>query len=263
MVMRNGVLPVILLVVAVVVLAAIMAGTGLDNTLLAIVVGALVMWGGYTLYARQIDRRVIQSDPNRRAPAHLYMDGVDFVPTNRNVLYGYHFKAIAAAGPIVGTITAALLWGWLPALLWLALGVMFIGWASDYSAIVVSVRNEGHSLSATAHRLISPRSRQILLLFIFFYLLLVIGAFTNLTTSVMTSPTVPLGIIALAVMGALAGQMLYRWRLDLVIVTIITFGVTMIAILLGADPGGPVASVFKGLNDGLNSLSGGQPVARP
>jgi carbon starvation protein len=89
------------------------------------------------------------------------MDGVDFVPTNRNVLYGYHFKSIAAAGPIVGAITAGALWVWVPSIIWLVLGVMFMGWAGYYSAIVVSVRNDGNSLSATAHRLIAPRTRQI------------------------------------------------------------------------------------------------------
>jgi carbon starvation protein len=258
--MGNGATPVLLLVAGVLVLVAVMAGAGLSNTLIAIVVGGLVIWGGYKFYATQIDRKVIQSDANRRTPANLYMDGVDFVPTNRNVLFGYHFKGVAAAGPVVGTITAALLWGWVPALLWLALGVIFIGWASDYSAIVVSVRNEGNSMSATAHRLISPRTRQLLLLFIFFYLLLVVAAFTNITTGVVVNPTVPLGIIALAVMGVLAGQMLYRWRQDLIVTTGITFGITLLAVLLGADANGPVANFFKSFNAGLDSITGGQAV---
>src|SRR5215475_4856682 len=140
------------------------------------ILGGIVIFVGYNLYARRIDHNVIQSDARKATPAKLYMDGVDFVPTNRNVLYGYHFKSIAAAGPIVGAITAGPIWGWGISLAWLALGVMFIGWASDYSAIVVSVRNEGNSLSAIAHTLISPRTRTLLLLFIFFYLLLVTGA---------------------------------------------------------------------------------------
>jgi len=132
-----------------------------DNTLVAIVIGAITIYCGYNFYARRIDREVIQSNPNKATPARMYMDGVDFVPTNRNVLYGYHFKSIAAAGPIVGAITAGALWGWVPSIIWLVLGVVFMGWASDYSAIVVSVRNDGNSLSATAHRLIAPRTRQI------------------------------------------------------------------------------------------------------
>src|SRR3989304_5660528 len=159
------------------------------NSLLAVIIGIITVYLAYTRYARRIDRNVIQSDPKRATPAVLYMDGVDFMPTNRNILFGYHFKSIAAAGPIVGAIVAATLWGWLPAIIWLVLGVSFIGWggdtrppvvsggdggglpatvglvlgvsfigwASDYSAIVLSVRNEGNSLSAVAHRLISPR----------------------------------------------------------------------------------------------------------
>src|SRR3989441_9482949 len=136
------------------------------SSLWIVVIGAVVIYAAYTFYARRIDRTIIQADPNRATPARMYMDGADFVPTSRNVLYGYHFKSIAAAGPIVGAITAGALWGWVPALLWLVLGVMFMGWASDYSAIVVSVRNDGNSLSAIAHQLIAPRTRRILLLFI-------------------------------------------------------------------------------------------------
>src|SRR5512142_635506 len=181
------------------------------NTLLAVVIGAVTVYLAYTLYARRIDRNVIQSDPKRATPARLYMDGVDFMPTSRNVLYGYHFKSIAAAGPIVGVITAANLWGWLPALLWLVIGVSCIGWASDYSAIMVSVRNEGNSLSAISHRLIAPRTRMILFTFIFFYLLLIAGAFVGIMTALLSArPDVPFGIVMLALMALLAGQMLYR-----------------------------------------------------
>src|SRR5216683_6209632 len=141
------------------------------NTLWVVIFGTIVIYLAYNFYAKRIDREVIQADPKRATPARMYMDGVDFMPTSRNVLYGYHFKSIAAAGPIVGAITAGALWGWVPAICWLVVGVMFMGWASDYSAIVVSVRNEGNSLSAIAHQLIAPRTRKILLLFIFFYLL--------------------------------------------------------------------------------------------
>src|SRR5439155_870194 len=132
------------------------SGGGRMNTLLAVIIGALTVYLAYTLYARRIDRHVIQSDPKRATPATLYMDGVDFMPTNRNILFGYHFKSIAAAGPIIGAIVAANLWGWLPAIIWLILGVSFLGWASDYSGIVISVRNDGNSLSAIAHRLVAP-----------------------------------------------------------------------------------------------------------
>jgi carbon starvation protein len=229
----------------------------MDNTLVAIIIGAIAIYAGYTFYARRINRQVIEASAARATPARLYMDGVDFIPTSRNVLYGYHFKSIAAAGPIVGAITAAGLWGWLPSLIWLVVGVMFIGWASDYSAIAVSVRNEGNSLSAIAHTLIHPRTRRILLLFIFFYLLLVAGAFGNLVASVLNQPIVPLGIIALAGFGLLGGHLLYRVKMDLILVTLIVVGGTLLAVLLNADQDGWVATRIKDFNGWLNDFRKG------
>src|SRR2546428_12556940 len=137
------------------------------SSLWIVVIGAVVIYAAYTLYARRIDRTVIQSDANRATPARMYMDGADFVPTSRFVLYGYHFKSIAAAGPIVGVITAANLWGWLPSLLWLMIGVSFIGWASDYSAIMLAVRHDRDFLSAGAPRMGLPPPRPVLFLVIF------------------------------------------------------------------------------------------------
>lgn len=227
------------------------------NALIAVLIGAATVYLAYTRYARRIDRNIIQSDSKRATPAVLYMDGVDFMPTNRNILFGYHFKSIAAAGPIVGAIVAASLWGWLPAFIWLVLGVSFMGWASDYSAIVLSVRNDGNSLSAVAHRLISPRTRTILFLFIFFYLLLIAGAFVGIMAQTMDSqPKTHLGMIVLVVMGLLLGQMLYRWRVGLLPATVLAVGVTFVAIFAGPMTEG----WFAGLNGFFNSLTGGAPI---
>jgi len=245
-----------------------------------VVLGAVMIYLGYTRYARSIDRDVIQPDSKKATPARMYMDGVDFMPTSRNVLYGYHFKSIAAAGPIVGPIAAATLWGWMPALLWLTLGVTFLGWASDYSAIMVAVRNDGNSLSAIAHRLISPRARVILFVFIFFYLLLLAGAFVGIMAGIFDPRAdVPFGIFMLAVMGLLMGQMLYRWKMDLILVTFVAVAVTLGSMAIGAKgivatkgttPDGKPATalVFAGrvnsavekLSDGINGLSGRQPL---
>lgn len=241
------------------------------NTLYVVVIAAISIYLAYNFYAKRIDRDVIQSDAKRATPAKLYMDGVDFMPTSRNVLYGYHFKSIAAAGPIVGVITAANLWGWLPAIVWLVLGVSFIGWASDYSAIMLSVRNEGNSLSAIAHKLIAPRTRTILFLFIFFYLLLIAGAFVGILAAVLAArPDVPFGILMLAVMGLLAGQMLYRWKMDLILTTAVVVIVTLASIVLGpygrhTDAEGkvvqgPVGAMIVSVNTAINGLTGGKPV---
>lgn len=242
------------------------------NTLWIVVIAAVIIYVAYNFYARRIDRDVIQVDARKATPAKMYMDGVDFMPTSRNVLYGYHFKSIAAAGPIVGVITAANIWGWLPALLWLMIGVSFIGWASDYSAIVVAVRNDGNSMSAVSHRLIAPRTRTILFTFIFFYLLLVAGAFLGIMAALMAArPDVPLGIIALGVMGLLAGQMLYKWKMDLIVVTLIVVAVTVLAMIFGPFGAvtaegaldftrGPISSATLAFNNAVNQITGGNAV---
>jgi carbon starvation protein len=142
-------------------------------------------------------------------------------------------------------------------MIWLIGGVAFMGWVSDYTAIVLSVRNEGHSLSAVAYRLISPRTRTILFVFIFFYLLLVAGAFVGIMASVMESqPRTHMGMILLVIMGVLLGQMLYRWRIGLFAATAVTVGITLLAILTGQYTEG----IFRGLNEGLNALTGGAPL---
>jgi carbon starvation protein len=240
------------------------------NTLVIVLLGGVMIYLTYRLYARRVDSGIIQSDPKKATPAKMYMDGVDFMPTSRNVLYGYHFKSVAAAGPITGPILAATLWGWLPSMLWLILGVTFIGWAADYSAIMLSVRNDGNSLSAIAHRLIAPRTRTILFVFIFFYLLLVAGAFMGVMTALTSArPDVPFGLFMLAVMGLLAGQMLYKWRMDLIVVTLVTVIITVVAMAigpLGVDltkaptpwKDGPISGAVVGLNTALDSLSGNQ-----
>jgi carbon starvation protein len=238
------------------------------NTLWIVIIAVVIIYLAYNFYAKRIDQSVIKADAKKATPAKMYMDGVDFMPTSRNVLYGYHFKSIAAAGPIVGVITAANLWGWLPALLWLMIGVSFIGWASDYSAIVVAVRNDGNSLSAISHKLIAPRTRAILFTFIFFYLMLVAGAFMGIMAALMAArPDVPLGIIMLGIMGFLAGQMLYRWKMDLILVTAIVVIVTLPAMIFGplgngtgADGKpvyGAVSGTFIGFNKAVDSLGGG------
>ncbi|MEW6402027.1 MAG: carbon starvation CstA family protein [Chloroflexota bacterium] len=242
------------------------------NTLWIVVIAAAVIYVAYNFYAKQIDKNVIKSDAKKATPARMYMDGVDFMPTSRNVLYGYHFKSIAAAGPIVGPITAANIWGWAPALAWLLIGVSLIGWVSDYSAIMVAVRNDGNSLSAVSHKLISPRTRPILFTFIFFYLMLVAGAFMGIMSALMAArPDVPLGIIALGVMGFLAGQMLYKWKMDLILVTGIVVIVTLLAMIFGPFRAvnaegaldftqGPISSAVMAFNGAVNKISGGQAV---
>jgi carbon starvation protein len=199
-----------------------------------IVLGALaVAIGGYRWYAGYIDKKVVESDPNKVTPAKMYMDGVDFMPTSKNVLFGYQFKSIAGAGPVVGAIIA-LQWGWLPALLWLFLGVLFIGWVHDYISGIVAMRSDGLSLGGLSYKLISPRARTILLSFVYFYLLLLAGAFGGVIAGALIKlPSGPLAVLILGLAGALAGQMLYRWRVNILLMTVICVALALVGVKLG------------------------------
>jgi len=206
------------------------------NALGVLLISVLSLIAGYWLYARSIDHSVIRPDEKKATPAKMYMDGVDFTPANRNVLFGYQFKSIAALGPILGPIIAVQ-WGWLPALAWIILGTVFIGWVQDYSSIVLGVREEGQSFGALSYRLISPRSRGILITFIYFYLWLIMGSFgVQVGFSLFTNPAVPIGVLLVILVGLLAGQMTYKWRQDIILTSVVTVVLAFLAIWIGTLP---------------------------
>ncbi|MBN1219713.1 MAG: hypothetical protein JXM69_12350, partial [Anaerolineae bacterium] len=203
--------------------------------LIMIIVAIAVAILGYRFYAVTVDRNILQADAKRTTPATMYNDGVDFMPARGSVLFGYQFKSIAALGPIVGPITAVQ-WGWLPSVLWLLLGVLFIGWVQDYASAMLAMRNDGLTLGGLSYKLISPRARNLLLGFLYFYLLLIMGAFGSIVAGLLASPTMPVGFIILTLAGVLAGQMTYRWRMDLMMTTVVTVLIALVGIWLGTLP---------------------------
>jgi carbon starvation protein len=222
---------------------------------LVILITIVAVWAGYKFYAASIDRTVIRADAGKATPAKMYNDGVDFMPASSSVLFGYQFKSIAALGPIVGPIVAVQ-WGWLPAVLWLILGVFFIGWIQDYTSAMLAMRNDGLTMGGLSYKLISPRARTILLSFLYFYLLLIMGAFSAIVAGLFASPFLPFGFIVLTLCGVLAGQMTYKWRKDLVMTTVLTVVLSLVGIWLGTT--GPLRAVVDWIN-GLNFVSYATP----
>lgn len=137
-------------------------------------IGMLILALGYRFYSKFVAERIFQLDPNYITPAHRYKDGVDFVPTNKFVLWGHHFTSVAGAAPILGP-AIAVYWGWLPAFLWVVLGTIFAAGVHDFGTLVLSVRNKGQSIGTLAHRLVGQRAK-ILFLFIILILVLMINA---------------------------------------------------------------------------------------
>jgi carbon starvation protein len=203
------------------------------NSVFVVIIGLIVAFIGYRVYAKYVDTKIMKADAKRATPAKMYMDGVEFMPTNKNVLFGYQFKSIAGAAPIIGPIIA-IQWGWLPALIWILAGAFFIGWVQDYSSAMIAMRHEGASFGGLSHKLISPRARIILLSFIYFYLLLIAGAFGNVVVSTAIGlKAAPMAWLFLTIGGVLAGQMIYRWKKDIILTTVVTVVIPLIGIWLG------------------------------
>jgi carbon starvation protein len=218
------------------------------TSLIALILGIVWIFLVYKFYAKYVDRKIVMADNKKATPAVMYMDGVEFMPANKNVLFGFQFKSICGLGPVVGAIMAAN-WGWLPAMLYLMLGVAFLGWVHDYTATMVGIRREGMSLGGMSYTLISPRARTLISIFIYFNLMLSFGAFALLIAGNLSRPHGPLGIIIYVLMGLLAGQMIYKWKQGIILTTVVTVGVTFIGIFVLTSLG-PVQDFFKALSGG-------------
>ena len=160
-------------------------------TTLLIALGSFVFYiVAYNTYGKWLGSKVFKLDADATVPAVELEDGNDYVPTNKGVVFGHHFTSIAGTGPIVGP-ALAVMWGWLPALLWVLIGSVFIGAVHDFGALIVSMRNRGQTVGDIAGRVISPRVRVLFLLILFMALTIVLAIFGLVITSCLlyTSPS--------------------------------------------------------------------------
>jgi len=205
------------------------------NTLVLCAVLLIWLILGYRFYGRLITRRLVNPDDNRTTPAHTQHDGLDYQPAPNPVLFGHHFSSIAGAGPIVGPLIGVLFFGWVPALIWIALGSVFIGAVHDYLALMASVRHNGRSIGDIAEHQVGRRAKLILATFLWLALVLIIAVFGVITAQTFTTqPEIVLptfGLIALAFLFGWA--VLRRKLLPLLPATLIALVVLVGLILLG------------------------------
>ncbi len=214
------------------------------NAAMILIAGIIIFFLVYYFRVKKIDRDVMKCDPNRATPAKVYTDGVEYFPTNKFVLFGFQFKSIAGLSPVVGAITAALLWGWLPALIWILVGNIFIGWVQDYFSCMVSMRNEGKSFGPLSYELISPRTRNILMVFLVFYLILIMAAFASLAAGMLKSSAnsiIPTAAVLAA--GVLVGLMIYKLKMNPFVGTAAGIALVIVGISAGASIPVSVADV--------------------
>lgn len=205
------------------------------SAIVLLVVGLLAFLTGYVVYSRYIARRIYQLDPNFKTPAHEFEDGVDYLPTNRHVLFGHHFTSVAGAAPIVGP-AIAVIWGWLPAFLWVVLGTIFAGAVHDFGTLWISTRHKGLSIGTLAERIVGGRAPVLFLLIIFFLLLLVNAVFAVIIANLLiANPGSVLPVWGSLAVAVVVGILIYRTKIGILWPSLAALAVLYLMIWFGQD----------------------------
>ncbi|RUO72907.1 carbon starvation protein A [Idiomarina ramblicola] len=208
------------------------------NAIVMMVLGLGAMFLGYVFYSKFIAEKIFKLDPNFRTPAHELEDGVDFVPTNKYVLWGHHFTSVAGAAPIIGP-AIAVIWGWVPAFLWVIFGTIFFAGVHDAGAIWASNRNKAKSIGNLTGDVVGKRSQTLFMIVIFLVLLMVNAVFATAISGLLikfSSSVVPVwGAIFVAL---IIGQIIFRKWMGLGAISII--GVLALYALIWAGPSFPI-----------------------
>jgi len=219
-----------------------------------VLIAVALFWASFRFYGRFLAKRFKVEDSSP-TPACRINDGMDYVPAKPALLFGQHFSAIAAAGPIVGPILACLWFGWMPALLWIVLGSIFIGGAHDFGSLVASLRHNASSIGEVVKEHL-PRVYKIFLLFVWLALIYVIIAFTDITAQTFKTVTLQrdfgsaiagsslLYILAASVMGIL----LYRFKMKLGPATAIFLPAVLLIIWAGPYLPPPFLNLLSGIS---------------
>lgn len=198
-----------------------------------LVVGVFAFLTGYQVYSRYLAKRIYRLDPDFVTPAHEFEDGVDYLPTNRHVLFGHHFTSVAGAAPIVGP-AIAVIWGWLPAFLWVVLGTVFAGAVHDFGALWISTRHKGNSIGALTEQIVGARARVLFLLIIFFLLLLVNAVFAVVIANLfVANPGAVLPVWGSLVVAVIVGLLIYRTGVGILWPSLAALAILYLLIWLG------------------------------
>ena len=205
----------------------------MDTLLLMLVCG-----GGYLVayhtYGRFLAKKIFKLDKNAPVPSRELQDGIDYVPARKGIIFGHHYTSIAGTGPIVGP-AIGIIWGWLPAILWVFLGSIFMGAVHDLGALVVSMRNEGKSISEVAAKYINMRVRFIFFAVVFLSLLIVIAIFGVVIATVFT--TFPESVLPVWLEVPIAiglGWAVYKKSANVTLSTIVAVTAMYLTVGLGA-----------------------------
>ncbi|MBD3379989.1 MAG: carbon starvation protein A [Candidatus Omnitrophica bacterium] len=199
-----------------------------------IVIGSVAILGAaYRFYGSFISRKIFRASKSNRVPSEELRDDIDFVPTNREVLFGHHFASIAGTGPIVGP-AIAVIWGWVPALVWIILGSVFAGAVHDYAALIMSTRKKGVSIGELSKEVINPRVRSLFLFVILFALWIVVAIFGMVMAVIFKMyPQSVLPVWIQIPIAMTVGWLAYRKKMSMTLLSIIAVVLMYLSIAVG------------------------------
>lgn len=215
----------------------------------------VIFLASYLFYGRFLSKQM-RLDDSRPTPACRLNDGVDFVPAKPALLLGQHLSAISAAGPIVGPILACIWFGWLPAVLWIIIGAVFIGGVHDFLSLVASIRHKAASIGEIVKHHMSRTSHILFLIFVWFALIYVIIAFTDITAQTFKTttegmafgPGVAASSILYLLLGLIMGILLYRFKLKLWLATMIFLPLVLVIVWVGPRLPQPIISFLSDIS---------------
>ena len=204
------------------------------NAVTLIIIALICYFFGYRFYSGYLAGKIFELKDDEPTPAQKLNDNRDYVPTKKWVLWGHHFASIAGAAPIVGP-AVAIIWGWVPALLWVVFGTIFMGTVHDFGTLVLSMKRDGKSLATLSGELISPRVRRLFLVVVLFLVWMVIAVFALVIANLFVSFPSSVLPVNFQILVALAiGFFFHRQGKKLLIPTVVAQILLFVTIYLGS-----------------------------
>lgn len=216
------------------------------NSVYLALFGFAVFFFGYRIYSKWIGEKIYGVQESIRTPAHEFNDNIDHLPTNKHILFGHHFTSIAGAAPIIGPCVAAF-WGWLPALLWVVLGTVFMGAVHDFGALVMSVKEKGKSVADISSKILNGRVRVLFLIFVALLVWLVLAVFAMAIADLFVaipSSVIPINVEIILAIGV--GWMIYKKGTNALMPSLMALGLLYYFVWVGTES--PISFETMGMN---------------
>ena len=212
--------------------------------------GLILLYLGYRFYSKFLADRIYQLDASFRTPAHTMRDDIDYVPTPKIILWGHHFTAVAGAAPIIGP-SIAIIWGWVPAVIWVIFGTIFFAGAHDFGAVWASTRNRARSVGALTGEIVGARARALFMIVIFLVLLMVNAVFAvSIADALQATPASVIPVWAATIVAIGLGQLIFRMKVPILWPTIIGTIILYAVIPLGENVPIELPQTLMGLAPG-------------